>query len=94
MRWKWVLALTVVIATILGVLQLIGALGTWYEWVWQHTTGRPYTYIMRDNPWLLLIPSTGVIAGLARVLPTRYWARVVLIDVVLVVGFLAGHVFW
>ena len=30
-----------------------------YTWLWKHTTGEPWTFIMRRHPWLLplfLIP--------------------------------------
>lgn len=65
-----------------------------YEWLWQNTTGRPYTHIMRDHGWMLLVPSIGLLAALTTWMPYRRWARVVLIDAVLAVGVVLGHVFW
>ena len=38
---------------------MIQSMSKAYEWAWRHTTGEPWTYIMRRRPWLLpvfLIP--------------------------------------
>ncbi len=93
-HWRGVLRATFALTVVLVILQVTGLLGQWYEVVWQHTPGRPWTYVMRDYPWLLIVPAQVIIIPLALWLPLRYWSRAVLIDVVLAVGYLAGHVFW
>jgi len=73
----------------LGWLQVI------YTWIYTHTTGEPWTYIIRRHPVLLLVvPEAVLMAILGLVLPERRWARVVLIPSVLLMGFLGGHVIW
>lgn len=40
-----------------------------YEWLWQHTTGRPYTEIIREDyhkhplPWIFLLLGAGSLMG-------------------------------
>lgn len=92
--WQPVLAGMAFLTVTLLVLHVTGLLGAGYEWVWQHTTGRPYTYIMRDHPYLLVLPAAAILSRLTRKLPLRYWARLVYMTVVAGVFFLAGHVFW
>ena len=84
----------ILLVTTLFVLHLTGVLASGYEWLWRNTTGRPYTYIMRDHPYLLLLPATAILSRLTRKLPLRYWARLVYLTLVAGVFFLAGHVFW
>jgi len=61
-----------------------------YERLWKHTTGEPYTYIMRRKKWLLpsiLIP----VALLVAVLTGHLWWLWLLVSVG---AFIAGHVYW
>ncbi|MEX0926291.1 MAG: hypothetical protein WD208_06180 [Dehalococcoidia bacterium] len=65
-----------------------------YDWLWMNTTERPFTLIIRENPWLFGLP-----AGIAIVLtfvhfPHRYWARALIIYHTFLLGFIAGHAFW
>ena len=40
-----------------------------YEQLWKHTTGRPYTYIIRDDyhkhplPWIFMVLGAGSFLG-------------------------------
>ena len=65
-----------------------------YRWLWSHTTGKPYTDIIRDDPWLLIVPAAIIIIVTAVMLPRRYWARVVILYLGLSTGLVAGHAFW
>ncbi len=75
---------------------LIKVVGSLYRCLWLSTTGEPYTYIMRRNPWMLIVPSVGVIAllGFLRRQLRGEWWDVVAIAMALVIGFIGGHVFW
>ena len=64
-----------------------------YQWFWMNTTGRPYTDIFRDEPWLFTIPAIVILAISARALPRKYWARGVILYLGLSIGLLGGHVF-
>jgi hypothetical protein len=65
-----------------------------YEAIWQRTTQEPWTYIMRRNPLLLLVPATALVLALAIRLSFTWKGRVVLALTVGGIAFLAGHVFW
>ena len=39
-----------------------------YEWLWKHTTGEPWTYIMRRRPLYLVLPAVAMVITMA-------WAR-------------------
>lgn len=65
-----------------------------YKWLWQHTTGEPYTDIMRRHPWLLLSTGSVLLVILGTFLPFTRRGRVVYIIAGFVVFFVAGHVFW
>ena len=65
-----------------------------YRWLWTHTTGRPYTEIIRDDPWLLIVPAAVIITVTAVLLPRRFWARVVILYLGLSTGLVAGHAFF
>jgi len=83
-----------VITTLVVVGLMLGWTQDTYTWLWTNTTGRPWTHVMRDYPWIFPIASGGVLAPLARGLPLRYWTRVVIIWSTFALGFLGGHVFW
>ncbi len=65
-----------------------------YVDLWSSTAGEQFTPIMRDNPWIYIIPAVGIIAFLGAALPQRQYGRAVFMYVVFGLGFLAGHVFW
>ena len=75
--------------------KLVADVAKVYKFLWLNTTGEPYTYIMRRNPWLLLAPAAGLIALLRfiRLAHGEPWGTVAIVFAV-VVSFLAGHVFW
>jgi len=72
----------------------IERLGAAYKVLWQNTTQRQFTFIMRDNPWLLIIPGGTVLFVSGLLLPLNYWARGSYVYLAFGIGFLAGHVFW
>ena len=65
-----------------------------YQWLWQNTTGRPFTDMMREEPWLFALPAVLVLGATARMLPRQYWARAIILYLGLAVGFVGGYVFW
>jgi len=65
-----------------------------YEWLVSRTTGRQYTDLMRENPWLYFLPATFILTVGGWLLPRRYWGRAVFLYIAFGLGFLAGHVFW
>jgi len=69
-------------------------LGASYRFLWEHTTRRQFTDIMRENPWVFVIPGTSVILVTGLLLPLKYWARALLAYFTFALGFIAGHVFW
>ena len=74
-----------------GILEVISEA---YRWLWQNTTGRPFTDIMREQPELFLLPAILVLAVTAWKLPRKYWARAVLLYLGVSIGFVGGHIFW
>ena len=72
----------------------IERLGEAYKVLWQNTTQRQFTFIMRDEPWLLIIPAVTVIFASGLLLPLTYWSRAVYVYIAFGVGVMFGHVFW
>jgi len=70
-------------------------LGKAYEWLWKHTTGEPWTYIMRRHPLYLLLPAIAITTTLAWA-RRRYkgWVIGLAVGVAAFLGFICGHVFW
>ncbi|MET0578599.1 MAG: hypothetical protein ABW122_08065 [Ilumatobacteraceae bacterium] len=87
------LAVAIFSATVTGLLAS-GHLGSFYELVWTHVGGRPWTHIMRDHP----VSYAGLAVTLTIVpfvlAPEGRWGRAFLTYVIFWVGFLGGHVFW
>ncbi len=90
------IALGVIAALVVAfsLLALYGVVNDWYEWLCVNTTGRPYTFIMREHVWILPSIAAGIVALLAFFLPRNYWARIVVLFTTFGVSFIAGHVFW
>ena len=72
----------------------IDRLGEAYAAVWVPTTQRPFTFIMRDNPWLLIIPAIAVTLSVGSLTPLTYWWRAGAMYLALGIGVVLGHVFW
>ena len=66
-----------------------------YEWLWKHTTGEPWTYIMRRRPLYLVLPAVAMMITMAWA-RRRYkgWVIGLAVSVAAFLGFVAGHVFW
>jgi len=65
-----------------------------YRFLWEHTTRREFTDIMRERPWLFVIPGVTAIFVNGLLLPLKYWARALLVYIALAIGVVAGHLFW
>ena len=72
----------------------IDRLGKAYAAVWQPTTQQPFTFIMRDNPWLLIIPAVAVTLSVGLLTPLTNWWRAGAMYLALTIGIVLGHVFW
>ena len=65
-----------------------------YSVLWENTTQRQFTFIMREQPWLLIIPGVTLVFVTGLLLPLNRWARAFYVYLAFGIGFLAGHVFW
>lgn len=72
----------------------IERLGEAYSVLWQNTTQRQFTFIMRDQPWLLIIPAVTIIFVSGLLLPLTYWSRAGYVYIAFGIGVMFGHVFW
>ncbi len=80
---------------VLLVLLFTGNLGAFYDWLigWS-SDGKPWTHIMRDNPWIFWVFAPIVLAILFFVVPRYAYGRLWMVTAAFLVGFLGGHVFW
>jgi len=66
-----------------------------YKWVWSHTTGRPFTYVLRDVyhkvEFIALVSLVFTGFGLSYILD---WDWMLIIMAAYSVGFIHGHIFW
>ena len=66
-----------------------------YRFIWSNTTGRPYTYILRDLWhkaeffWIVVLVSAGVWLG-----HNYDWKTIMVGWLLFSLGYLAGHLFW
>ena len=65
-----------------------------YRFLWEHTTRRQFTDIMRERPWLFITPGVTIIFVTGLLLPLKYWARALLVYIAFAIGVVAGHLFW
>jgi hypothetical protein len=65
-----------------------------YAVLWENTTQRQFTFIMRENPWLLIIPGIALIFVTGLLLPLSHWSRAFYMYLAFGIGFVAGHVLW
>ena len=92
--------LTVTLFILVGLSAVYGYVlwRDWFEdlyvWLWTNTTGRPFTAIIRENPWLFGVPAAVAIVLTFIHLPNAYWARALIIYHTFIVGFIGGHLFW
>ena len=93
-RFLWTLGVIVAIAVVVAIGLIFGWTQAAYEWVWMHSTGRPYTHIIQDRPSLFVIPAVLLVYLAAKLLPFSYSDRLLLIVTVGVIAFVGGHVFW
>ena len=43
--------------------------------IWEPTRQRPFTFIMRENPWLLIIPAISITLSVRSLTPLTNWWR-------------------
>ena len=66
-----------------------------YKMLWSHTTGRPFTYMIRDLwhkaefVWIIGLVAVGVWMG-----HNFDWIEVLKIMGIFTIGFIFGHFFW
>ena len=66
----------------------------WYKWLWKHTTGRPFTYAIRDTwhkfegLWIIGLVSAGALLG------HYLWEIIFWLLLAFALGYIAGHLFW
>ena len=65
-----------------------------YGVLWENTTQRQFTFIMREEPWLLIIPGVTLIFVTGLVTPLSQWSRAFSVYLAFGIGFVTGHVFW
>jgi hypothetical protein len=103
-RKRWIVSFILVGFAIVGTFFLItyffpGAtfldrLEASYRFIWENTTRREFTDIMRERPWLFVIPGVTIIFITGLLMPLKYWSRAVLVYIVFAIGVVAGHLFW
>ena len=101
-RWMISLILIAIVLaiTFFTVTQLfpggsyIDRLGAAYVVLWTSTTQRQFTDLMRDTPWLYIVPAIGLIFVFGWQLPRKFWGRAIFTYIVFIIGFVGGHVFW
>ena len=76
-----------------GLLTVLFFALNFYEPVWSRTTGRPWTYIMRDNTWLLPAFLFPVISLAVWRVPFAWWGRILLVGITIGLTLIAEHVF-
>lgn len=67
---------------------------TSYDAIYLATTGRPYTDIMRENPWIFPLAAGFALWVLIKRFPFQWRFRVALAWLSVGIGFVAGHVYW
>jgi len=65
-----------------------------YRFLWENTTRRQFTDIMRERPWLLIFPGVTILFITGLLLPLKYWSRALLVYIAFGIGIVVGHVFW
>jgi len=66
-----------------------------YEWLWKHTTKKPFTKLIRETWWNYELLWIFGILAVGAVLGHFFSMRIVLIVVgLLAVGAVFGHLFW
>lgn len=80
--------------TLFVTLLVVFMLAAYDEWLIPSTTQKPWTHIMRDNPWVLPTIAIPVLAASAWGIPFFYRGRVLLVVATGLIFFLAGHVYW
>ena len=65
-----------------------------YRWLWTHTTGQPWTWIMRSRPLLLVAPLVLLVVVLTTVDFKNKWLKSLFRVLLVGAGIILGHVFW
>lgn len=101
---RWTISLALMAATVAATFLAITSyfpgesyrdrLSAAYQSLLDNTTRTEFTDIMREEPWLYVLPAVGIIFVFGWLLPQRLWARAFYTYLVFGIGFAGGHVFW
>lgn len=100
---RWVVSFLLVGLAIAATFLLVAAffpgetflerLAAAYKVLWQNTTRRQFTDIMRENPWLLVVPGGTLVFVSGLLLPLNSWGRAGVVYLAFSIGVVFGHVF-
>ena len=62
-----------------------------YVVLWTNTTQQQFTDIMRETPWLYIIPAGGIVFISGWQLPRKFYGRAIFMYIVFGIGFVGGH---
>ena len=77
-------------ATVIVVLVMLVA----YDAIWPQFSDQPFTWTMREQPWLLPLFGLPAVAILVALTPFTWRGRVTVAWLSLGLGVVVGHVYW
>jgi len=89
-----VVGVVIAFSVIVALLLATGVLGNVYRAIYMFWPGRPWTHVMRENPWTYLLLAVGLVWLPYTLSPPLRWGRAFVSYVVFWVGFIGGHTFW
>jgi hypothetical protein len=67
---------------------------TVYDTIWTAVSDQPFTWTMRDNPWMLPVFGIPLVVYIGWKTPFRWWGRAILMAALWGYGIIGGHVYW
>ncbi len=89
----WRLLVTLV-GLVVVIPAIIFAMLTVYDTIWMSVSDQPFTWTMRDYPWLFPVLGVPLVVLLGWRIPFMWWGRAVLMAAVWGYGIIGGHVYW